>query len=106
MNEKNLLKKTIHEVMKASDFEISRIILFGSRARGNAKPTSDWDVMIIIKDQIPAKAKMYYSKKIREKLARLGIDGDIIFKSESEVERDKEIPGTVTREAVKEGVPL
>jgi predicted nucleotidyltransferase len=62
MNEKNLLKKTIHEVMKASDFKISRIILFGSRARGNAKPTSDWDVMIIIKDEILAKAKMYYSR--------------------------------------------
>ncbi|MDI3542709.1 MAG: hypothetical protein PWP57_312 [Candidatus Atribacteria bacterium] len=49
---------------------------------------------------------MYYSKRIREKLARLGIDGDVLLKSESEIERDKEIPGTFTREVMKGGVPL
>lgn len=36
----------IREVIKAVDPK-ARIILFGSRARGNAKKDSDWDILIL-----------------------------------------------------------
>ena len=64
---------------------IFRFILFGSRARGNFTSSSDWDVMVITRQGFSVEEKMYYSKRIREKLAQLGIDGDVLLKSESEV---------------------
>ncbi len=105
-NERELLKQVMGEILKKGGVEIVRFILFGSRARGNFTSSSDWDVMVITRQGFSVEEKMYYSKRIREKLAQLGIDGDVLLKSESEVERDKEIPGTITREAMKGGVPL
>ena len=50
--EKEVLKK-IREVAHQSIPENGRAILYGSRARGDAHPGSDWDILIILdKDRI------------------------------------------------------
>ncbi len=92
--------------MKREGFEISRIILFGSRARGAFEKQSDWDVIIIIKNNLTIKEKMFYSKKIRQELAQVKIDCDVIIKSDEEIQKNKEIVGSVVREALKEGISL
>lgn len=42
----------IRERLSAT-FDIERIILFGSRARGDAEPDSDWDVLVITNSNLP-----------------------------------------------------
>lgn len=49
---------------------------------------------------------MYYSKRVREKLVRLGIISSVLLNFENEVERDKETPSAITREAMERGVLL
>lgn len=38
----------------------ARIILYGSRARGDAEPESDFDLMIIINDEVSLEKEDYY----------------------------------------------
>jgi len=40
-------KRLISEVMAQADYEVQRILLFGSRARGEALPDSDWKFFVI-----------------------------------------------------------
>jgi predicted nucleotidyltransferase len=40
-------KRLISEVVAQADYEVQRILLFGSRARGEAFPDSDWDFFVI-----------------------------------------------------------
>jgi predicted nucleotidyltransferase len=47
----------------------AKVLLFGSRARGEARPDSDWDVMVLLNDQ--SKAGRW---EIHEKLWDLGLD--------------------------------
>ncbi len=106
VDEKQILKHTINRIMKEGGVIVSRIILFGSRARGDFKTKSDWDVLVIVENNLSIKDKMFYSKRIREELAKTGIDCDVIIKSKEEVEEYKEMLGSVVREAIKEGIEL
>jgi hypothetical protein len=40
-------KRLISEVVAQADYKVQRILLFGSRARGEALPDSDWDFFVI-----------------------------------------------------------
>jgi len=64
----------------------SKIILFGSRARKDFSRFSDYDILIITEATFETKEKMSLSKKIREYLAKSGIDVDVVIKSDSEVQ--------------------
>ena len=37
----------------ATQFDVKRIVLFGSRARGTATADSDYDVLVIVESEIP-----------------------------------------------------
>ncbi|MFQ6120546.1 MAG: hypothetical protein ACE5KE_11775 [Methanosarcinales archaeon] len=55
---------------------------------------------------ITIKEKMELSSLLRKKLAKKGIDTDIIIKSKEELDYYKDKIGTVVRSALKEGVAL
>jgi len=46
MNQRTLLNKIKEEVRNL--FPGAKIILYGSRARGNAKKDSDWDILVLL----------------------------------------------------------
>jgi uncharacterized protein len=48
MNEIEIAKKTIIEELEKYGFRAVKIILFGSRARGDFKEDSDWDFYVMI----------------------------------------------------------
>lgn len=99
-----LLKKTINNALQ--QFSLDRIVLFGSRARGDASSTSDYDLLIILKENLTIQDKMRISKFLRQRLACQGIDADIILKSVEEVEYYKDKIGNVTGSALREGITL
>jgi len=49
---KTEIKKIILEILYSMKISIKDIILFGSRARGDYKKNSDWDILIIVKNKI------------------------------------------------------
>ncbi len=81
-----------------------RILLFGSRARKDNVKYSDYDFLIITKENIEISQKRNYKSQIRKILAQQKIPADILIQSESEVEIKKSIIGHIIRQAVKEGI--
>jgi predicted nucleotidyltransferase len=81
----------------------SKIILFGSYARGEATEDSDLDLMIIL----PGKPdKMAEIIRLRRAIGALGVGVDVLVFSEEEARRRGQVPGTVIYWANKEGKVL
>ena len=99
---KENILNTLHEI----GISAHEIILFGSRARQDFTPLSDYDVLIITEKSFEVNKKMIISKNIRQYLARSGLDVDVIIKSANEVDILKDKPGSIVRNALKEGVTL
>ena len=100
------IKAEILKSLKGMYVSVKRIILFGSRARGNYSTFSDYDFLIITKKKLTIKEKMKMAGEIRRSLARFYIAADIIINSEEEVELKKNKIGYITRYALKEGVNI
>ena len=62
------------------------ILLFGSRATNEYTPDSDYDFLIITRQELSIKQKREYKAKIRKILARQKIPADILIQSEKEIE--------------------
>lgn len=105
-NAESIIKKQISEIFHNVGYSAKKIILFGSRARKDFTPSSDYDLLIITETTFEIKEKMSLSKKIREYLAKSGIDVDVVIKSDSEVQVLRDRPGSIVRNAMKEGVAL
>ena len=98
------IKATILEVAEKHGIKVDRIILFGSRARGEAKKESDYDILIIVKDMIDRKLKYILVSEILRKLADAMLYADIIIKNKAEFEENKKYRGFVDYWAEKEGI--
>ena len=81
--------------------EYMSIILFGSRARGDFENTSDYDILIILKNDLDMKEKIALSASLRKILAQNGIDADIILKTQNEVDYYKNKVGNVVKSALE-----
>jgi len=100
------IKKIIKEEEEKRGVKILRTLLFGSRARGNYKPDSDWDIFVIIDKKISFAEKWDIMDDIKIGLARLNIPNDIILKSEEEVKESKDNVGAATYYALKDGIEV
>ncbi len=83
-------------------FRPRRVILFGSAARGEARPDSDLDLLVVVDDDTPA-------EKVTLKAgceARRGYHdpADVIPVREETFRRKSRIPGTLSRAATLEGI--
>jgi predicted nucleotidyltransferase len=81
-------------------FDPEQIVLFGSYARGTATPDSDVDLLVVFRDAEPRRQK---AVEIYRLLAGVGLPKDIVVVSSVEVERYRDIVGTIIRPALREG---
>ena len=84
----------------------SRVILFGSRARKDFNIDSDYDFLVVTKNQIEVRDKRILRSMIRKELARFKIPADILIQSEEELNAKKEITGHILKQVLKEGVVI
>ncbi len=84
----------------------SKVFLFGSRARKDYNPESDFDFLVITPNPIEIREKRILKSMIRKELARFKIPADILIQSEEEVNSKKEITGHILKQVLKEGVVL
>ncbi|MCY7417813.1 MAG: excisionase family DNA-binding protein [Chloroflexi bacterium] len=78
----------------------SQIILFGSMARGDARPDSDLDLLIVMPD-MPSRHKT--TTAALRAIGLLDRDVDVLAVSESEVQARGTLPGTAIHDALTEG---
>lgn len=98
------IKEMVLETLAQSGICVKRVILFGSRAKGNFNKYSDYDLLIVTEKTFSVMEKMEISRKLRIALAEFAVD--IVIKSEDEVTVQKDLIGTIVREALKEGIPI
>lgn len=81
----------------------SKVILFGSYARGDARENSDLDLIVI-----EPKVQNTWEEMVRlhSIVGDIGVGVDILVYSEAEAERRKQVPGTLPYWAFKEGKTL
>ena len=80
-----------------------RIILFGSRARGDADPDSDLDLLIIKDSDTPRHQRTIPAYSA---LAGLGIPTDILWRTPAEIADWSRVPNHVVTRAMREGKVL
>ncbi|MFN3568567.1 MAG: nucleotidyltransferase domain-containing protein [Caldimicrobium sp.] len=101
-----IIKEVIQKIFEENKIKISKILLFGSRARGDFKKGSDWDILIITENKLQREKRKELSHLVRKKLAEEFIPCDVLIKSNKEVEERKDVIGSVIRSALKEGIWL
>jgi uncharacterized protein len=81
-------------------FHPEKIILFGSRARGDARPESDVDLLVVM----PVEGSIVELRlDIREALRRIPIPVDVIVTSPDDFAWRKDFVGTIEWPATREG---
>ena len=84
-------------------FDPLQVILFGSRARGDARPDSDVDLLVVF-PHVDDNRRMRVD--IRHVLSDLPIAKDIIVATPDELRRSSTRLGSILRPAVREGRTL
>lgn len=81
-------------------FQPSRIILFGSFARGEATDDSDVDLLVVVPE---VEDRRTLRVQMRRALQGMGLPKDIVLLTESEFEARRSVPGSVAYPADREG---
>lgn len=76
------------------------IILFGSRARGDARPDSDVDFMVVLPEVVSRREEMTHLSNV---LRLLRVPADVLVASRRTFEKWAAIPGTIYHTARTEG---
>jgi predicted nucleotidyltransferase len=99
-------KQVIYEEVERAGFEVRRVLLFGSRARGEARPDSDWDFYVIIAPSASEKVRWEIADRICERLAEAPIWADVFVQSEEAALQRAGDTGYLTYYVLKEGIEL
>ncbi len=97
-----LIKKIIMNTAKKYQIEVDRLILFGSRARGNYKEYSDWDIMIVTKKEYNREKTFEFIRACTR--AVLPEDVHIIVVGKDHFEKYKDVYGSIAGMSNLEGV--
>ena len=87
----------------ADEFEPERIILFGSRARGAARPDSDVDLLVVMPDGAD---ETQATVAMHALLHNTPLPKDIVVSTPSAIARRGHIRGNILYEGLREGVLL
>lgn len=100
----NKIKDIIKEALKG--YTIEKVILFGSRARGDYNDDSDYDILIALKEDLLQQTQRDLTHKVLQKLAVSYIAADVIISSSEYIKTAKNEIGNVINYAMEEGVAI
>jgi len=83
--------------------EVKGIILFGSRARGDYRGDSDWDILVVVGGSPSREVIRRLQYRIYKSLSRNRIYCDVVVVSEEYYHKYKDVAGTIAYYAHLEG---
>ncbi len=101
MKESQIIKKVARQL-----FPNCQVILFGSRARKDFLPDSDFDVLIVIDTILSPEEKIPFRTQIRKELIKYNIISDVLIQSKIEIEEKKKLTGHIVKTIMNEGMVL
>ena len=85
------------------EFTPVEVRLFGSRARGEGGATSDWDLFVVVPDDLAARSDPFAGYRLKRELRARA---DIVLCTVSEFGEDRDTPNTLAYEAAHFGVVI
>lgn len=103
--EKMVTRETIGRMTQriVEQFRPTRIILFGSHARGDATADSDLDFLVVMPF---SDSRLKPCVEIRKVLRGFGVPKDVILLTPDEFETYRDVPGSIAYPATHEGQVL
>jgi hypothetical protein len=99
----DVLRRVKDHILAADGHAVRRLILFGSRARGDARPDSDYDVLVLVSGMNDTERAAFRSKLYRAvEGIRAAVEPWVM--TEEEFEESKTVVGGLAYPAWKEGV--
>lgn len=98
-------KESLHSIVKKIVGAVNpiKIILFGSKSRGNENQESDYDILVIMPE---GTHRRNTSKLLYKKIACTGLPVDIIVAISNDIEKHKNNIGLIYRSILVEGKEL
>ncbi len=85
----------------------SRVLLFGSRARGGRDSHSDYDLLIVTPTTLSPKEKIEWSTRLDRAIVKaIRAPVDLLLNSEEEIRQKQQLPGHIIRSVMREGMAL
>lgn len=97
----NVVRDIVRRIVETAQPE--KVVLFGSRARGDAPPNSDFDILIIEHSNEPRHRR---SIPLYVALADLPVEVEVFVYTPEEVEEWREVPQAFVTTAVREGTTI
>ena len=101
MNSEDVVSTMVDRIV--GRFQPERVVLFGSRARGDAAELSDVDLLVVMPDGIDRRDT---AVEIHVALADLPAAKDIVVTTPAHIAQRSHVIGTVLRPALREGKVL
>ena len=98
-----IAKKIIAEEVLKAGYKVERIILFGSRARGDFKEDSDYDFFVIVDKEVSGDEMLMLYSNISKELSKYGIYCDVITHSKDKFNKTKDNVAHIDYYAFREG---
>ena len=98
-------KESLHSIVRKIVDSVNpiKIILFGSKSRGNENQESDYDILVIMPE---GTHRRNTSKLLYKKIADTGLPVDIIVATPNDIEKHKNNIGLIYRSILIEGKEL
>ncbi len=100
------IRSKINKILADFGLTADKMYLFGSRAGKRYDRFSDYDILVVVSQNISVETKKMLSKKIRSTFAQFHVDMDILIKSSKEVKKSQFRTGNVVKQAISEGILL
>jgi len=102
--EQGKVTKLLKEILEALELNIHKIVLLGSRARGDYTSNSDYDFLIIVQNAMDISEKRRITSFVRMRMAENSIPVDVFLKDIEDYESYKDIVGSLSYEIGREGI--
>jgi predicted nucleotidyltransferase len=91
-------------ILREAGDAVERIVFHGSRARGKARPNSDYDILVVMSD--PVRNWLDESMRLSDLFVEFERPVDVQVFGHTEFEESKPVPATICYPADQHGVVL
>jgi len=92
------------DVASSYGVKVEKVLLFGSRARGDYKRDSDWDLLVVTEEKLDRELENELWLHVQRRLVKLGIVPELLIVDKETLRKYEKHTGYVCYYALKEGI--